>query len=421
MSLISKFVPSEYIQVLANHNFRRVWLAGLISSAGDIFHRIAILWLVSEETQSVLAVGAVVIASSLPVLLFRLIGGVISDWFDRRRIMVTTDLLQALLVLIIPLLYYLQVLSLPAILVISFLRAVLNQFFQPARQALIPSTVPKNHLAIANSLDSTSRFGISAAVPAMIGILIATVGPIVAFFIDAATFVFSAVLLFGLKLSLSAQPGSNHKLTLRSLLAGIVEGVAYIFREPILRIMAILNLVSIFGFGPYNPVSLLYFRHTIGMDAVQYGLILSLTLLGLTAGTAIAGSWVNFFQAGRTYALGLGLMGVFTMAIGFVPGIWIIFILSAVRAFGNGLIVVSYTTLLQSHTKDVHLGRVFSNMTLISEGLRPLSVAAGISLAQFTNPRFAIITSSLFFMVASLIAIFNKSFRLSESKRIDLE
>lgn len=416
MNPIIKIFRSGYIQVLLERNFRRIWLAWLISQSGDIFYRVAIVWFVSQEMQSVVAVGAVVISSSLPILLFRLIGGAVSDWFDRRQIMVFSNLLQALLVLSLPLLYFAHVLSLALILIVTFSREVLNQFFQPARQALIPSIVPKASLGIANSLNSTSSFGVSATIPALVGVLIVVAGPVSAFFLDAASFVLSAALLFGLKLPASTQTENKRKLSLKSLLDNIIEGVIYLFQNPIIRVVAVINLISIFAFGPYSPISLLYFQNSLGMDSLQYGLTLSLGFFGLAMGTAIAGFWIKTLHPGRVYALGLAVMGGMTLAIGIMPSIWIVLVLNTARAFGNGLIVVSYTTLLQSQTEDAHLGRVFSNMTLINEGLRPVAVATGTAFAEFTSPQAVIVATSFFFISASLVGILNTNLREAGKK-----
>ncbi|MDX8394773.1 MAG: MFS transporter [Mariprofundales bacterium] len=238
MNLLDKFLSTSYIQILTERNFRQLWLATLISRAGDILHDIAVLWLVSEETGSALAVGAVIVSTSLPVLLFRLIGGAIADRFNRQKIMIATDLLRAVLVLALPLLYYFQSLNLPAILVITFLRAVLSQFFYPAQQAVIPSTVPKASLPVANSVNQTSSLAIATSIPVLSGILIATVGPVTAFYIDAITFILSAILLFGLRLPTLSLPRSKDNLTPKTLVADIRLGIAYIFHSPILRIIA---------------------------------------------------------------------------------------------------------------------------------------------------------------------------------------
>lgn len=413
----SRIKQSQYIRVLSHRGFRNIWLAGLISKSGDVFYRIAIIWFVSQEMESAVAVGAVVISASLPILLFRLVGGVASDWFDRRRIMIYANLLQALLVVLLPILFYLGTLSLLLILILTFLREVLNQFFQPARQALIPSLLPKESLPIANSLDSTSSFGVSAAIPVTVGVLIAMIGPISAFFIDAASFMLSAGLLFFLRLSFpDKEANTPPRLTLRSLWSSLTDGVTYLFRNPILRAVAVINMVSIFAFGPYGPVSLLYFQDSVGMDSLQYGLTLSFGLVGLTVGTTVAGPWAKVLQPGRMYALGFGLMGIMTIAIGIVPLVLPVLILNTVRSFANGLIVVSYTTLLQTQTESTHLGRVFSNMMLISEGLRSVSVAVGTSLAEFTSAQLTIIVSSTFFIAASLIAISNTGLQIVAKK-----
>ncbi|MDX8394772.1 MAG: MFS transporter [Mariprofundales bacterium] len=173
----------------------------------------------------------------------------------------------------------------------------------------------------------------------------------------------------------------------------------------------IVSLVNIFGFGPYRPIALIYFQNDVGMNAAQYGLNLSIAFAGLAVGSLIAGYWIKLFGSGRIFIGGLIIMGIATIAISIVPWIIVIYSLSAVRAFGNSLIIISYTTLLQSQAKDEQLGRVFSTMSVISEGIRPLSVIAGTTLAEVTGSQLTIVVSGVFFLIAALIASSNVHLR----------
>lgn len=404
MNLLNRYIRNDYGQVLAQRNFRRIWLAGLISVFGDVLYDIGVLWFISQQTGSVFAVGAVVISGTLPALLFGLVGGVIADKLNRRKLMVGLDVLRAFLVVIIPLLYHFDSLVLPVVLVITFIRESLGFFFFPAQQATVPDTISEDLLPQANSLNYSSQVLISAAAPALAGVLIVVTGPISALYVDAVTFVCSAILLWRLDIKELHHGTDSQRLNIRTLLFDIGEGVRYIFHQPLLRILAITNLINIFGFGPYRPVALLYFQNSLGMNSNQYGLNLSIYFIGLSIGSAMAGFWTKKLGGGRLYAISHVLMGVITIFVGITPFIVIVYVLTALRALGNGLLSVSFVTLLQEQTPSEHRGRIFGTMGTISEAARPLSVAAGTLLAGLASPQLTIIISGVIFIVAALVA-----------------
>lgn len=394
------------IQLLCNRNFRLVWFANLTSAVGNILHEVAIVWLVSKQTESAFAVGAVVISSSLPFLIFGLVGGAIADRFNKRKIMIISDLLRALLVLLVPVLFSANLLTLPAIMVIAFLRSAIAKFFYPAQQSLIPYLVDKEQLASANSFNQTSRMAVSAAAPAIGGILIAMTGLTAAFVIDAITFLVSAICLYGITTAVSEETTSQTKkdFSARVLAYDIFDGIRYIYHSRALRIVVFTTLVSVFGFGPYRPITLLYFQNYIGMDSAQYGLNLSMAFIGLAVGSAFAGTKLKGFHPERVYAFGLFIMALTTLFIGLTQGLFAIYGVSFFRAFGNGLIVVALTTMLQLRASEKQLGRVFSTVDVCSESVRPLSIAAATTLADAVSPQFAILLSSGFFWLSALIA-----------------
>ena len=129
----------------------------------------------------------------LPTLIFGLFSGVLSDRFDRRRLMITSDLTRAVLVLAIPLLWFMDMLSPLWLVVITFMVASFGTLFNPARDSLVPDIAPAGKLELANSLIQTSWQLAMFLGPALAGLLIPLVGIIHLFEFDSATFVFSMI------------------------------------------------------------------------------------------------------------------------------------------------------------------------------------------------------------------------------------
>ncbi|GAI37647.1 unnamed protein product, partial [marine sediment metagenome] len=119
-----------YIQVLRNHDFFALWLGNIISVLGNDFHFIALLWLVNQLTKSTLSVGIVMTCTFLPSLFFGLFAGVFVDMWNRKTTMIVCDVIRAILVLLIPILYYSGLLQFWNICVIVFIISFFNIFHE---------------------------------------------------------------------------------------------------------------------------------------------------------------------------------------------------------------------------------------------------------------------------------------------------
>ncbi len=176
------------LETLKNSDFLKLWLGQLVSRIGDGIHEIALAWLVLELTGSALSMGAILAVSIIPNLLFGLPAGVIVDRFNRKRIMLLSDLSRTIIVLVIPVAYTLGFLRIWMIFLAAFLTSSAEAFAGPARLSSIPNLVEEENLDPANSLIQITRsvsslFGLSLG-----GAVVATIGPANSFFLDSASF-----------------------------------------------------------------------------------------------------------------------------------------------------------------------------------------------------------------------------------------
>lgn len=141
--------------ILRHRSFRFLWLGQIVSNAGDFFYHLAVLIMVNRLTGSTLAIGATMIAISLPQLLFGPIGGVFADRVDRRRLMIASDLVRSLLVL--PCLLVQEPSQVWIFAVIGFVESAVAQFFNPTKNAIIPQLVKREELLSANALSQTTQ------------------------------------------------------------------------------------------------------------------------------------------------------------------------------------------------------------------------------------------------------------------------
>src|SRR5919199_2986132 len=213
-------------KALQYKSFARLFYASLISQIGSRIHRVALLVLIYTATKDVLWVS---LALGVQLVASIGIGPVVSAWADaqeRRRLLVMSDVLRALLVPLIPLLGVQS----PAILLsLIFILEVLRNLHDPVASAIVPELVPEEGMDAANALMLFSDRFAEVAFVGLAGVLVAMVGPAPAFWIDAVSYIASAVVLLGLP-RLEPAPASRSGYWSR-----VREGIGYLVTQPTIR------------------------------------------------------------------------------------------------------------------------------------------------------------------------------------------
>jgi hypothetical protein len=183
-----------------NRPFRRLFAGSVVSSVGDALYTVAATWLVWSLTGSTVATGAAGVATRAPQTLQALVGPVV-DRAPLRRVLVGSELVQLVVVLVVPVAAALDVLSAWAVVATMAALELANQFSNPAAVAAIPRLVDEDRLVRANSLGNVAGQASRAAANAAAGVLLATVGAVALYLVDAATFAVAAVLMLGVRAS----------------------------------------------------------------------------------------------------------------------------------------------------------------------------------------------------------------------------
>ena len=184
------------LTVLRQRNFALLWFGQLISMAGDWFLFIALPFYVYNLTGSTLATGAMFIAQLLPSLLLGSVAGVFVDRWDRRRVMIVSDVLRGLVLLLLLAVHSTDLLWL--IYLVAFAQSAVGQFFMPAKNAIIPRLVGGEDLIRANSLNATSDSLTRLIGPSLGGVMFAALGLSSVVIVDALSFFVSAIMIAGM-------------------------------------------------------------------------------------------------------------------------------------------------------------------------------------------------------------------------------
>lgn len=362
------------LQPLRERDYALLTAGSSISLLGDGFFFVALAWQVYEISNVPTALSIVGLAWTLPLVLFVLLGGVFSDRYDRRWLMVGADIVRAAAIGLLGLFSVSGALELWHVVALIAFVGLGDAFFNPASTAIVPDLLPDDQLPQANALQGLLRpLAVRLIGPALGGLVVAGVGSGTAFLIDAASFLASAATV----LAISARPRrevAGHGL--RQTMHEVGEGLAYVRATPWIWATLLSAMLSLLVWiGPQQVLLpfLVKNRLALGPDALG-GIFaaggVGAILMAITIGqlgqpkrrvTAMFASW----SIGVLLIAGYGLM----------TALWQALVLSAIGAALFELGQMIWTTLLQQLVPRGLLGRVSSLDWLVSVGLVPISFA----------------------------------------------
>jgi predicted MFS family arabinose efflux permease len=374
-------------------NFTLAWTAGLISMAGDWALKIALPILVLQLTGSIAATSGVVIAGMLPALLFGAFAGVFVDRWDRRRVMIAANVLQAAALL--PLLAVHQAADIWIVYAVMAVAATINQFFKPAEAALVPMLVDMNDLVAANALNGVNNNLARLLGPAGGGLIVAAGGLPGIVAVDAVTFVVSAALLCLIRGGYrTARPAATSvaRHPFANLWREFGAGLRVIRGSRVLIVLVATFAFTQIGEGIMEALFAVYVRDSLHGGAQEVGWLMSAQavggVLGGVVGSALSTrfSTIQLLVAG---SVGLGSIDLvlFTYPLLF-PVLWpavVLFILAGVPAVLLGAAAMAE---IQKEATDAYCGRVFA----VNGTLMGLTATIGATLAGTFGDRLGAIT-----------------------------
>jgi MFS family permease len=352
---------------------------------------LALAWWVLEKTGSAIAMGTVLIFSMLPTLLFILIGGMVVDQVDRKKLMLFSDVLRGLAVAVVAWLAYARLLEVWHIYLLSILFGLVDAFFQPAYSALVPEVVQAVDLPSANSLTSMSAQVTGVAGPAVGAAMVALGGTSLSFALDAASFFISAACILPMvewSYFLIKQPpstASQHTMTIKSGWNDILEGLKFVASSPFLWItISIAGFANITMSGPTSVGLPFLVKDHLHAGVGLLGALYSLFSVGSVIGAIYHGSKARLRHRGLlayfSWTIGAALLAFF----GLSENILLIEAGAIIMGFcfaGFGLV---WLNALQELVPNELLGRVTSLDILGSYALLPV----GYALTGWATDRF---------------------------------
>jgi MFS family permease len=375
--------------------FRLLFIATLGSSLGTLLATVALVVDVKDRTDSGPWISALLIVEFLPAVVIGLFFGPLLDRFSRRALMVTSDLVRLGVFCALPFAN-----SAGAIVALAGVAGLATGFFRPAVYAGLPNLVDEEELARANSLIQTSENVSWTIAPIIGGALVAAWGPDLAYWVNAVSFLVSAVLVSripaGSLQGVLAASGGH----LRDLRAGFV----HVLRTRPLLTVLIVWTITLAAVASTQTAQVFLAKDAFDAGDLGYGLIFGCIGLGLAFGSFVAGSWVERRPVGSVYATSILLQAAGVGAAAVAPNVWASLPCFVVAGIGNGAAVVCNALLVQRGTTDEIRGRVFTVIMSVNYAAYGLGFVVAGPLTDAVGPRWIFAGVGIVLAFVSLVA-----------------
>jgi len=398
---MTKAAPASLspFSVFRNRSFSLLWTGQLVSTIGTALSSLAASIYIYRLTDSALSVGLMLMATAAPSLLVGLFAGVFVDRYDRKKIMITADILRALLILLVPVLVPLNVIWLY---VIVMLTSAIGQFFDPAHESVLPEVASDEELAAANSLIAISSFGSTAVGFAAAGLIASAANINWAFYADAMTFIVSAICVYLISVKpIQAEEETSTAVVIKNLRAGVRQ----LFSTPVLRSLFSVQVIVLISFGLSNTLLLPFALKALNATEFEYGLQEGLTSIGFVVASLLMAKVFDRLEAGAWLAisfLGMGMIGVVYSSLHSVP---LAIALIAFSGFFNAPSSIGRRLIVQRNTPSEMRGRV-SSVFFVSRDVFFLIGMSAAGLADLIDVRLLYLVSAVMLVMAGVFVLF---------------
>ena len=394
-------ITRSAFSALRHRDFRLLWLGQIVSVTGSQMQSVAINWHVYLLTKSALALGLVGLFRGMPIIICSLVGGVVADAVDRKRLMVATQslMLASAALLTISTIAGLQ--SVWPIYLLSGIASAATAFDIPARQSLMPMLVPAKDFPNAVSLGLVVFNVATIGGPALAGFLLASHGPAIVYGINAVSFLAVIAALIAMRTGGTLETDGQRRNAVS--LDALKEGLKFVWRTPIIVQTMTLDFAATF-FASATLLLPIFAQEVLHVDARGYGFLSAAPAIGSVLTALVMARIGTFRRQGRLVVVSVAIFGLATAAFGVSRVFWFSLLMLAVTGAADTVSTVLRQTIRQLVTPNHLRGRMTSiNMMFFMGGPQLGELEAG-TVASLIGAPLSVVTGGIGSLVCACIA-----------------
>jgi MFS family permease len=388
---------------LRHRNYRLLWIGLFVSFSGSMMQNAGLLWHVSllvPPERKGLALGMVGLVRVFPIVIFSMISGVVADAWDRRKLMLFTQVAATLVAAVLAILSFRGLTQVWPLYALAAIGSAVGAFDLPARGALVPTLVPREHLPNAISLNTIMFQTASVAGPSLGGLMIASSGVGWVYVANAISFGFVIVALLLMR-DVPAHPksdtGSRDDVSWHAAL----EGLRFVFRSPLIRSTMLLDFFATF-FSSATALLPIFAQDVLRVGAKGYGWLYAAPAVGAMATSAALVPLVDRIERrGPTLLWAVAGYGLATVVFGFSRSFWLTFLCLMLTGATDTVSMVIRNIVRQLETPDRLRGRMMGvNMVFFMGGPQLGELEAG-AVANWLGAPFSVISGGIGCLLAT--------------------
>ena len=376
-------------------SFRLLFLATLGSGIGTWMATIALTADLTDKTHSPWWVSALFVVTFLPSVIVGLLAGPLLDRLSRKRLIVASDLLRFAVFVVLPFV------SSPLVyILLAAVAGIANSFFRPAVLAGVPNLLSEEDLAQGTSLLQITDWVAAAAGPVLGGALYKPLGPDVVYWINAGTFLLSALLI----LEIPSRLLQSEQAITRGHWRDLADGFRVLRRSTALRVVLFAFAFAMFAVGLNNVAEIFLAERALHSGAFGYGLLWTATGVGLVLGGIMSSALLEQRDARTIYPLVFLPWAGGLLAAGTAPTIWIAAAAMVLSGFGNGLTFPMTVLIIQRFTEDRVRGRAFTLIISAHNTVLGIGMVTSGAIVASAGPRWTYVLCAILLGCASTTA-----------------
>jgi MFS family permease len=396
-------IARRSIVALQHRNYRLIWFGLFVSFTGSMMQNAAMLWhvaLLVSPAKKGLALGMVGLAKVVPILFFSMVSGVVADAWNRRRLMLSTQVASTLVAVALAVVAFRGLAIVWPVYALAALGAAVAAFDLPARQALMPMLVPREHLPSAISLNAIMFQTASVIGPALGGLLIAASGVGWVYAVNAVSFGFVIVSLLMMRDVPRRQPSEGGSRDDVSLHAAI-EGLRFVFRSAMIRSTMILDFLATF-FSSATALLPIFAQDILRVGATGYGWLYAAPAAGALVMSGVMVPMTDRIERrGTTLLWAVAGYGLATAVFGISRSFWLSFACLALTGAADTVSMIIRNIVRQLETPDRLRGRMTGvNMIFFMGGPQLGEFEAG-AVANWLGATFSVVSGGVLCVLAT--------------------